>query len=328
MKPRGDWRTERDRALLVLESAKKASLRAEAAEALCLLAREGPDRADDLAPLVAGLLADRQLEVRRAGLALGALVSPIDDLEGIFSRGLLDPSALVRVEAAGRLADLARPSARAALAAALADESFPVRFEAARGMATLKHSAGVEVLQAALEENDFRYRALGAIAELGDPRALPAVRKVFARWLLPAFERTQAAGAMARLGDEAGEVHLFSRTRGKWAVDRAMAVELLGEVKAKGAYERLQELAMDSAEVARGAALRGLGRLGDPRAEEVLRTVLREPGAPDDLRLDAAEGLLQLSAEGSREAVEGARALLGAVEAREELDTLLEETAR
>ena len=42
-----------------------------------------------------------------------------------------------------------------------------------------------------LDDSELRFRALAALAELQDPRALPHVRAVLNRWLMPAFERTQ-----------------------------------------------------------------------------------------------------------------------------------------
>src|SRR2546430_1077362 len=82
--------------------------------------------------------------------------------------------------------------------------------------------------------------ALAALAELKDPRALPHVRAVSPRCFPPSFERTQAAGVLARLGDREGGKHLLARAAKKWSEDRPMALELLGEVKAQGALEALR----------------------------------------------------------------------------------------
>ena len=81
---------------------------------------------------------------------------------------------------------------------------------------------------------------------------------------------------------------------------RGCAVELLGEVKAPGARERLLEVLADPRDPARGAAARGLGRLGD-----------------------AAEGLLALGTASARARVAALR--LSSAEARAELVTLLAE---
>ncbi|MCI0574548.1 MAG: HEAT repeat domain-containing protein [Myxococcaceae bacterium] len=228
----------------------------------------------------------------------------------------------VRIEATGQLADLVRPDARGAFAPALEDAEPLVRFEAARGMAALKHPAGMVVLVAALDDRGLRYRALGALGELGDARALPAVQRLFRRWFLPVFEKTQAAGVLARLGDTEGGAYLLSRLGRRWTPDRAMAAELRGETRVSGARERLLELLKDRAEPARGAAARGLGRTEDPELIAPLTALLEEPGAPEDLRLDAAEGLCFLQTEEAHARVRAALASFGA-DGRAEVEALL-----
>ncbi len=301
-----DWRAQKDMALVALEREQRAAARAEAAGLLCELASDGPEQAAELVDAIPRLLADAQSEVRCAGLALAGIALTPDEAEPVLVRGLADPATRVRVEAAGRLADLARPSSRGAFAAALGDASFSVRFEAARGMASLKHSAGLDVLVEALDDGDFRFRALGALAELGDARALPAVQRLWRKWLLPYFDRTQAAGTLVKLGDPSGIEHLFARTRKKWTVDRGLAVELLGEVRAPGAFERLSALVADKRDASRGAAARALGRLGDARARPVLLEIFGAEDTPDDVRLDAAEGLCRLGADEDLSALEAA----------------------
>jgi len=289
------WRQARERALLALEREKSQALRAEAAEAICDAAADAPDDAlPDFAPDVVRLLNDQQVEVRCAGLALAAEVLPPAEAKDLLVRNVGDRAPRVRVEAVGRLADLALPEARGALAAALEDEVSSVRFEAARGMAALKHSAGLETLLAALDDPELRFRAAAALAHLGNPDAVPRLKRAFTSWFLPAFDKTQMAGALARLGDPAGGEHLLRRARRGWAMDRAMAVELLGEVKVPGAKERLLEVLSAPDDDARGAAARGLGRLGDSTALAPLLAVLDEAGVPDHVRLDVAEGLLLL----------------------------------
>jgi HEAT repeat protein len=271
------------------------------------------------------LVGDSQESVRRVGVALSALVLEPNEAEAVVGARLKDASEQVRMEAAGQLADMARASVRPALALALEDPAFSVRFEAARGMASLRHGAGLEVLVAALDQDDFRFRALGALGELGDGRAIPAVQRVFHRWFLPGFERTQAAGTLARLGDAEGRRHLLERVSGRWNPDRALAIELCGDVKCEGALGRLEAILKDPQDSCRGAAARGLGRLGDPSAGPLLLTVLKDASASDDLRLDAAEGLCLLKHPEVKGAAEQVLPTLSSEAAREELRGLLEE---
>ena len=321
------WRDERDRALLALESEKNPGLRAEAAELLFHLAAEDTSRAPELSAALSRLSDDRQEAVRRTAVGMATVVLPPEELPGFLSARLADEESLVRLEAAGRLADLCRPDCRGALAQALEDPIFEIRFEAARGMAALKHPAGLDVLVEALDEELLRFRALGALAELGDARALPAVQRLFRRWLLPGFERTQAAGVLAKLGDAGAATWLLERARRRWwnwAQDRALAVELCGEVKVPGAIERLHTIVSDKKDDCRGAAARGLGRLGNPKALSWLLALLDEPGVEEDYRLDAAEGLWLLGVPEGRDRVLAVMPAFSQ-EARAELSELIQE---
>jgi len=321
-----DWRKSRDEALLVLERAKRLEERIAAAEALIRLADGSPDRWEELAPAIPRLIADPQEELRRGGVRLAALLLHPDEAEGFLAARLSDPSARVRMEAAGQLADLARPSARGVLAAALQDAAFAVRFEAARGMAAVQHAAGLDVLVEALAKNDLRFRALGALGQLADPRSLGAVRTTFGKWLMNPFERTQAAAVMARLGDPEGQRYLLERTRSRRAPDRAMAVELLGELRFPGAVQRLRELLADAREPVRGAAARGYGRSGDTGAEERLAQLAQEPDLDDEVTLDVLEGLCQVSLPRAQQVAEQISGRLSP-EARSELTRMLRDFA-
>jgi HEAT repeat protein len=321
-----DFRAERDALLVSLEREGRPSVRAELAESLCDVAYETPAKERvEFAPVVVRLLADQQPEVRCAGLAMSAEILPPEESKDILVRHLADGTPRVRVEAAGRLADLALPDSRGALAAALEDASSNVRFEAARGMAALHHNAGLPVLTLALQDPELRFRAAAALAQLKNPEAVPALKKAFGSWFMPAFDRTQLAGALATFGDADAVEHLFKRAGKRWSMDRAMALELLGEVKAPGAKVRLLEVLGDRDDQSRGAAARGLGRLGDVSVEGTLAALLDEPGMPDDVRLDVAERLLVLKTPGARAVVE--RLHFDDPEARAELATMLEETA-
>jgi HEAT repeat protein len=321
-----DLRAERDLALLTLEREKSAPVRAEAAETLCELAAASPPALrGEFAPAVVRLLADPQVEVRCAGLALAVEVLPLAEAVDILVRHVRDREQRVRVEAVGRIADLARSDLRGVLAAALEDEALPVRFEAARGMVALKHSAGFEVLIGALDERDFCFRAAAALARLGNRDAVPHLKRVFHSWFLPAFDRTQLAGALAMLGEPEGVAYLFKRAGKKWSMDRAMAIELLGEVKADGAKERLLEILRDAKDEARGAAARGLARLGDRSLEPLLLAAIDDHTLTDDVRLDLAEALLLLGGEAGRAKVTGL--VLADPDARLELEAMIKEMA-
>ncbi|WP_224370384.1 HEAT repeat domain-containing protein [Hyalangium versicolor] len=320
-----DWRAERDRALLALEREKRPQARTEAAQLLVQIVDEDPSRASEFSEVLARLLADAQGEVRRSGIGLATLVLSLEELTDMLTSRLSDADIGVRLEATGRIADMAIPELRGALARMLEDPIFEIRFEAARGMAALKHSSGLEILVEAMDNDVLRFRALGALAELGDARALPAVKRLFSRWLIPAFERTQAAGVLAKLGEAEGAEYLLKRTQKKWSADRALAVELCGEVKAPGSLERLHAILQDPKDPCRGTAARGLGRLGDPKALPWLVALLEDASASEDCRLDAADGLWRLGLPEGQARVRAVASTFTSPEAREELDELLQE---
>jgi HEAT repeat protein len=316
----------RRRALLVALEREGDEGRAAAAAELCQMAATAPAQAVELAADIPRLLSDKSAPVRRCGLALAATVLSPEEAFELLQRHSRDASEEVRTEAVGRIADLTLPEGRPALAASLADPVFAVRFEAARGISALRHAAGLDVLVEGLRKDDYRFRALGALGELGDARAVDPVRAVFKKWLLPPFERTQAAGVLAKLGDAAGAAHLFKVAHGRWSTDRAMAIELLGEVRVPAAFETLERVVNDAKDACRGAAARGLGRLGDGRALAPLVSLLHDPAAPEDFRLDAAEGLCRLGSAEARQEAQRASSAFGP-EARSELEAMLAETA-
>nr|WP_225937004.1 HEAT repeat domain-containing protein [Myxococcus sp. RHSTA-1-4] len=311
--------------MLTLEREKRPVFRAEAAEQLFELAAEAPNHGADFMEALPRLLSDKQPEVRRAGVRLATVVLPEDEQPGVLLSRLRDDEWMVRLEATGRLADLHRQELRGALAGMLEDPLPEVRFEAARGIAGLGHPAGMDVLLEALDSDLLRFRALGALGQLEDARALHAVKRVFRKWLLPAFDKTQAAGVLAQLGDPEGGAYLLQRTRKKWSADRALAVELCGAVKVPGALERLKEVLEDPKDSCRGAAARGLGRLGDARALPWLLALLEDRSAEEDFRLDAADALWRLGLPEGRERVRASIPTFSTPEGRMELEELVQE---
>lgn len=317
----------REGALRALAQAGPPSVRREAASRLVEAARasETPDGWEATART---LLEDADAEVRRAGVALLALKpgAPEVLLAGLAG-ALSDTSPSVRLEAVGQLADKASAGLRPVLAQALEDRSFLVRFEAARGLAAIRHPAGLDVLAEGLDNPTLRFRAIGALAELGDARALAPLRRLFARWLLNAFERTHAAGAMALFGDDEGRQYLLSRLRRRGALDRPLAAELCGEAHVQEAEEMLLAILADAADKARGAAARALGRLRSARAAPMLEALLQTASVPEETRLDFAEGLVFLRGKDARDVLSSVLLSMPTAEGRDEVRSLLEELA-
>jgi len=319
------WRDRWDAALGALERESQPDARLAAAQELREMAHESEVAPSELIAALVYVLENGRDWVRRLGVQMIAGLLEPEEAEGLLAGRLSDGSELVRVQAAGLLADFDLPSSREALKPALSDPAFQVRFEAARGLATAGDGAGLDTLIDGLENEHLRFRALGAIVELGDVRALPPVQELFRQPLLPAYEQAQAAGAMAKLGDPEGAAYLIERTQKHWGLDRAFAIELCGEVKAEGAYARLMEIMDDRLDPCRGAAARGLGRLGDVQALQALGAIVENAEEPDELRLDAAEGACLLDPSAGRALVRAASESLSSDEAREEAQKLLED---
>jgi HEAT repeat protein len=315
----------RDASLRVLAQPGPPSVRREAAVHLLEEARasEAPEGWEAPART---LLKDADPEIRRVGVALLALGpgTPEALLERL-APALGDPSSSVRLEGVGQLADRASSALRPVLAQALEDSAFLVRFEAARGLAAVHHPAGLDVLAEGLSDPGLRFRAIGALAELGDARALAPLRHLFSRWLLNSFERTQAAGALALFGDADGRAHLLSRLNRRGALDRPLAVELCGEARVQEAEEALLGILADAKDTARGAAARALGRLGSTRAQQVLERLVGNVAVDEETRLDAVEGLVFLRGRDARAVLTSALLSITSAEGQQELRSLLEE---
>ncbi len=307
----------RETLLQTLQSSTSPSVRTEAAFALCDLVDE--DNRALFAADVAHLVLDSQVEVRCAGLALARLTLPTSEAATLFVRHANDRHVRVRLEAIGQLADLGLSEYRGTLTAHLEDKDFRIQFESARGIAQLGHEAGTEVLTKALGTSDFRLRAAEVLSRFRSDKATPALQRAFGGWFLTPFERTQIAFALAIRGDAKACTYLQKRAAGRWRVDRALAIELLGDSHCPNAFDVLLRIASDAQDELRGTAVRGLGRLGDVRAVAPLLQLIPSAGPyADHWILDLAEALHALK---SIEALPLLQACsVNHAEARQELD--------
>jgi HEAT repeat protein len=282
--------------------ARELGLRREALARLCEMAMDSSMR-EAVAPHLVRLTKDRDPEVRSVVCSgIGRGLAPAEALR-VLSECAEDADPRVRAFAVRSAAENCGPEVRALLAKALDDSDFAVRFEAALGMTMLGHGAGYDVLVAALSREPYRFDALAALFRLGDERALPSVRKLLHRFFLPPFERTQAAGTLARLGDPEGRTYLLERIEARRAMDRGLAIELCGEVGIHEARPCLFRTLADRKDQFRGAAARALGALKCPDALQVLETVLGDEGDDPDVRMDAVDGLLRLESPEARAAL-------------------------
>jgi HEAT repeat protein len=284
-----------------------AGLRVDASRALLDRWRAGgPDSAVAAAALAArmgDLLEDADPMVRINALAGVRLMRREENLSkhaAAVQALLRDPVAQVRTAAVGAAARLPGQAARDEVRAVLRSAEEPMRFQAACVLADLRDAAALPELIAALREDIRRQEALSAILTLGDAAALPAVAALFEEEGASEFDRTMAAAALARLGDARGGEHLARRIA-EGADDGPVAAEMAGRLGVQEAVPALRAVAEEEGALARGAALRALGRLRAPGAEERLLALAADGSAPDDLRMDAAEGLAELDTPPARE---------------------------
>jgi len=273
------------------------ALRVDAARALLERWRSGDVHAAEvLAPRLDDLLEDPEPLVRAAALSGVRLLRKPENLarcESAVLSLLADPVPQVRTAAIWSALRLPGDAARARVRAILGSGEESMRFAAACALSDVQDPAALGELQAALADDHRRQEALSALMSLGDPSAVPEIAKVFEDDSLGEFDRTLAAAALARFGDARGARHLVARLESD-ADDRPIAAEWAGRLGVQEAIPALDDLAGTDGDAAQGAAIRALGRLKAPGAEQRLIRIASDGAAPEDLRMDAAEGLAEL----------------------------------
>jgi HEAT repeat protein len=273
-------------------------LRVDAVRTLLERWRGGEVRAAEaLAPRLPELLEDSEPLVRIGALSGVRLLRNPENLAKCGSAVLAllaDRVPQVRVAAVWSAARLPGDEARTQVRAALRSEEESMRFAAACALSDAHDAAALPELVAALDDGHRRQEALSALMSLGDASAAPQIGKLFEQESLGDFDRTLAAAALARLGDARGGAHLVSRIESD-GDDRPIAAEWAGRLGVQEAIPALTEAAESEGDPAQGAAIRALGRLKAPGAEERLLRLAADAEGPEDLRMDAAEGLAELA---------------------------------
>jgi HEAT repeat protein len=301
-------------------------LRVDAARALVERWRGGDlQAAEAIAPRLHELLDDPEPLVRRTALSGVQLLRKRENLErcasGVLAH-LADPAPQLRIAAISAAVLLPGEAARQQVRSMLEVDDESMRFAAACALSNQHDSAALPELTSALHDGHRRQEALTALMSLGDAAALPEIGALFDEESLEPFDRTMTAAALARFGDERGKAWLAERIA-EPVDDRPIAAEWAGRLGVQEAVPALEELSETEDDPARGAALRALGRLKAPGAEERLSKVAEDAEAAMDLRMDAAEGLAELGAlarlsrlsEGESELAQLCRELVVEVEA-------------
>lgn len=293
-------------------SSRKGAARVDAARALLDRWRSGDMKAAELiAPRVGELLEDDEPQVRITGLSGVRLFARRENVEKHASATialLADPVAQVRAAAVWSVARLPGEAAHGQLVALLSSSEEALRFASACALAEKHDKACLPELLKAVHEDHRRQEALSALMALGAPEAVPELRALFDAEEgegpgIGAFDRVAVAAALARLGDEAGKDHLVACLE-EYSDERPVAAEWVGRLGIAAAIPQLEELSAEEGDPAQGAALRALGRLQAPGAAARLLALAGDDEAPEDLRLDAAEGLAELGTPEARALLE------------------------
>lgn len=271
------------------------------------------------APSARAAQAGSETEAEKARAVLGARAL------GLLHSAMVHEDSDVRVMAAEQWGPIGNPAAKPVLARALKDPIPAVRIAAAGSLLELGDASGVKVVEAianaappatkaqgalgALEElkavarNKTRSLALRALAHMGSPESLPALRKA-AQDPDPAVKDSAAAG-LARLGDSQALDRLFGGLDSDDPALRAKAAAALSESATPAVVEKLRLLAKDPVYHVRAAVMEALGSSGSP-----LVLPLLVAGADDQnelVRSKAVAALGRLGQPGAAQYLEEAR---------------------
>ena len=191
----------------------------------------------------------------------------------------------------------------------LRDPGYPATLkpEIILALGKLKHAPAVEELIGIVAdrgaERVWRMYAAASLGEIGDPRAVGALKELFREQ--DSLLKVYAASALAHFG--MGEVQelLHQGLRDSNERVRATAAKALANPRATGSVEILIYKAKnDPARAVRIEAIRALGGIGTPQAVHYLRQLYAEGLAPLPYREEALLALCESDMAGSVEAIE------------------------
>lgn len=259
--------------------------------AVIALGESGEPRA--LSAIVAALESQRADVRFQAVLAAGRL-APDEAFEHL-KRAARDSDPEVRANALAALADTAGEEALPVMREAITDDQASVRLEAALALARVGDRMATPVLIEALDDRDVAPQAVRALGSLQDPAALAPLTELCGRWFARPPLRAAASAALAALGDPAGWRELRGWLQSRRREARAMAIYCCGELHLDDSVDDLIDIAYEVQHADRDAAVRALGKIGDPRARSALLNASKAPDA--DLKADALAALEKLKDE-------------------------------
>jgi len=192
----------------------------------------------------------------RADAALGASCLADPAVAPLLLPLLEDPYAEVRALAAEALGELGDPSHAAALLPLLRDADAAVVRGAARALGRLGDARAVSALRELLRDPESRFEAVELLGTLEAEEAREDLARLAGRRLTPLLLRAAAGGALARMGDPRGVSALRAVLRAVRDDGRGLAVELVGRLGLHALRPELERLrrrprGVDPAELAR-----------------------------------------------------------------------------
>jgi len=191
----------------------------------------------------------------------------------------------------------------------LKDPGYPdtLKPEIILALGKLKHEAAVEDLIGIVAdrgaERVWRMYAAASLGEIGDPRAVGALKDLFREQ--DSLLKVYAASALAHFGMGEVEELLHQGLRDSNERVRAAAAKALATPRATGSVEILIYKARnDPARAVRIEAIRALGGIGTPPAVRYLRELYAEGLAPLPYREEALLALCESDLAGSLEGIE------------------------
>jgi HEAT repeat protein len=233
--------------------------------------------------------------VVRAEAIEGMQAAPWPQASRYIEHALSDPYRGVRFAACMALAHLRDPQTQALLQSQLKDENTAVRAAAIFALTRLGDPSHTKELAGLLlysSDQEVRRNTALIFAELGDPKAMPVLRRalhdndIAVRW--------HVHEAMARLGDKEAMEQLIMFAHSGYGDERLIGILALGRIGDRQANSCLQDMVRrDNPLEVKLAALRALGQIGNPVGQDIARKALtwtpEKPGKempyePQDIR--------------------------------------------
>jgi HEAT repeat protein len=198
-----------------------------------------------------------------------------------LQRATADPDEYVRASAAGSLGHNPHPSNAGVLSPLLKDSSKIVRASAATAFGLLGGSNHFEAVASLLNDSDFEVKraAIYALPKLNGPRSIP----ILIPFLKDKGLQQLIVYAIAPLKPKQAESELIDVARSGEEYARNAAADLLGEMGSKDAVPVLLAMIAEEEWYPRTAAVRALGKIGEPAVEGLLKLL---PTASEGVQWD------------------------------------------